>query len=118
MADTVAQQKAALDAALAKPKVAAKPAKEHPFALKGERTAYPWREAEEQAKLGKMPQAPDFSAATHTRFRPALIEVTTMANNGDVDGLKRFAPKGFIGSSLKAVLRYRDICILALTNSA
>jgi hypothetical protein len=66
------------------------------------------------AKAGKMPAAPDFSAATHTRFRPKLEEVVALAKAGDLKGLKAYKYEGFLSSSPKAIMRYRDLCIMAL----
>ncbi|MCP6582410.1 hypothetical protein NL505_28690, partial [Klebsiella pneumoniae] len=40
------------------------------------------------AQRGELPAAPDFSAATHTRFRSRLAEIVAMAEAGDIAGLR------------------------------
>lgn len=80
----------------------------------GERARYDWTGAEEAAKNGTMPKVPDFSADTHTRFRPSLAEVEKMAKAKDLDGLRKFRWKGALTSSPKAIMRYRAICMTAL----
>ncbi len=84
-------------------------------ASSGERHRYDWNAAEEKANKGIMPTAPDFSAPTHERFRPLLAEVKAAAAKRDVAALKavKIAP---ISSSPKAVKRYRDLCVKALTS--
>jgi hypothetical protein len=85
----------------------------------GERHRYDWNSAEEKANKGIMPSKPDFSAPTHERFRPLLAEVHKAAT-GDgkaadkIAALKKIkiAP---ISSSPKAVKRYRDLCVKALS---
>ena len=78
------------------------------------RKFYDWKGAEAAAKNGTLPKAPDFSAETHARFRPALAEVAKMAKAKDVAGLKKFKFDGFMGSSARSIMRYRGICIAAL----
>lgn len=65
------------------------------------------------AKAGKMPKAPDFTAATHERFRPKLAEVVALAKAGDIKGLKTYAINP-VSSSPKAIAKYRDLCVIAL----
>jgi hypothetical protein len=103
---------------ISRPKTATKPAKAKSVkasAANGERKNYDWKGHEERAKTGIMPPAPDFSADTHTRYRPALAEVVSMAKDKNIPGLKKFKWDGFAGSSVKSVLRYRDLCMVALT---
>jgi hypothetical protein len=69
---------------------------------------------EADAMAGKMPTTPDFSAATHARFRPKLAELVALAKARDVAGLKKF-PINPISSSPKAMARYRDLCVMALS---
>lgn len=69
---------------------------------------------EADAKAGKLPAPPDFSAATHERFRGKLAELVKLANAGDVKALKAFAINP-VSTSPKALDRYRDLCVLALT---
>ena len=61
-----------------------------------------------------LPAQPDFAAETHKRFRPKLAEVIALAKAGDVKGLAAWTPSWFIGSSTKAIMRYRDLALVAL----
>lgn len=70
-------------------------------------------EMEEQARKGKLPPAPDFSAPTHERYRGKLAELVAMAKAGDVKALKAF-PINVTSSSPRALDRYRNLCVLAL----
>jgi hypothetical protein len=65
------------------------------------------------AQAGKLPEPPDFSAATHTRFRKKLEEVIALAKAGDLKGLKAYAINP-ISSSPKAIDRYRNLAVIAL----
>jgi hypothetical protein len=79
-----------------------------PAAPKGKRAT-----AEAAARAGNLPTPPDFSAATHARFRKKLDEVVALAKAGDLAGLRSFSIKP-VSSSPKAIDRYRNLCILAL----
>jgi hypothetical protein len=68
---------------------------------------------EAAAREGKLPEPPDFSAATHTRFRNKLASVVELAKAGNLKGLQAFQINP-ISSSPKAIARYRDLCIVAL----
>jgi hypothetical protein len=68
---------------------------------------------EADAAAGKLPKAPDFSAETHKRFRPALDEVRALIADKDVAGLKALEIKP-ISSSPKALARFRDLAVIAL----
>jgi hypothetical protein len=68
---------------------------------------------EAAARAGKLPEPPDFSAATHTRFRNKLASVVELAKAGDLKGLQAFQINP-VSSSPKAIARYRDLCIVAL----
>lgn len=68
---------------------------------------------EAAAREGRLPEPPDFSAATHTRFRNKLASVVELAKGGDVKGLQDFQINP-VSSSPKAIARYRDFCIVAL----
>ena len=83
----------------------------------GDRNRYDWKGAEEKAKLGVMPAAPDFSADTHTRFRPKLEEVVKLAKARDAKGLKAFQIN-VVSSSPKAIDRFRNLCLMALQAKA
>lgn len=89
-------------------KATTKPAKE------GQRNRYDWSGAEEKAAKGILPAAPDFSAPTHERFRPLLAEVVKAAKDGNLIELKKMKISP-VSSSPKAVDKYRQICIKALT---
>ncbi|MFN3349072.1 hypothetical protein [Pseudorhodoplanes sp.] len=68
---------------------------------------------EADARAGKLPEPPDFSAETHKRFRNKLATVVALANAGDLEGLRAFQINP-VSSSPKAIKRYRDLCIIAL----
>jgi hypothetical protein len=110
------QRKSAADARDAK--LAADPSRE-PRADGAEHSAAPKRplgkraQIEADARAGKLPEPPDFSAATHTRFRNKLAAVVELANAADVKGLRGFEINP-VSSSPKAIARYRDLCIVAL----
>jgi len=69
--------------------------------------------AMDAAKTGTLPVPPDFSAATHARFRGKLEGLIALAERGDIEGLRdvRINP---VSSSPKALARYRDLCVIAL----
>jgi len=70
-------------------------------------------QVEAEAREGKLPEPPDFSAETHKRFRNKLASVVELAKAGDLNGLRAFEINP-ISSSPKAIARYRDLCIIAL----
>jgi hypothetical protein len=109
-------------AAKSKAKAKAKPAKKtaaaRPANGKGEPKAKPFGKRAAiiaAAQAGKLPPVPDFSAATHTRFRPKLEEVVALAKASDLKGLRAFKYEGFMSTSPRAIMRYRDLCIIALS---
>jgi hypothetical protein len=110
------QRKSAADACDAK--LAADPSREPP-ADSAEHSAAPKRllgkraQIEADARAGKLPEPPDFSAETHKRFRNKLANVVELANAGDLNGLRSFEINP-VSSSPKAIARYRDLCIVAL----
>jgi hypothetical protein len=69
------------------------------------------------AEAGKLPAAPDFSARTHERFRNKLAEVVALVKAGDVRKLKAFEINP-VSSSPKAIARYRDLAVIALSAKA
>jgi len=103
-----AKKSKAAKSAKAKPAKSAKPAKAAAKKL-GMRA-----QIEADAMAGKLPSPPDFSAETHARFRPKLAELVKLAKAGNVAGLKKFDIKP-ISSSPKAMDRYRNLCVMALT---
>jgi hypothetical protein len=89
--------------------VAAEKAKPKPLGARAQAIA--------DAEAGKLPPAPDFSAATHKRFRAKLAAVVALAAAGDIAGLKAFAINP-ISSSPKAIDRYRNLAVTALEAKA
>jgi hypothetical protein len=110
------QRKSAADAREAK--LAADPSREPPTD-NAKHSATPKRPLgrratiEAAAREGKLPEPPDFSAPTHTRFRNKLASVVELAKAGDLKGLQAFQINP-VSSSPKAIARYRDLCIIAL----
>lgn len=95
----------------------AKPAKE-PKAPKAAKPANGQRAAIlADAEAGILPKAPDFSAATHTRFRPKLAALVALVEARDIAGLKAFAINP-ISTSPKAMDKYRNLAVIALTAQA
>lgn len=68
----------------------------------------------DQAQSGALPQAPDFSKPTHARFRAKLAQIVALAEAGDIAALQAFEINP-VSSSPKAMARYRDLCVMALT---
>ena len=69
------------------------------------------------AERGEIPAAPDFSAATHTRFRGKLAEVVGLVEAGNIAGLKPYKINP-VSSSPKAIDKYRNLAIIALKAKA
>ncbi len=65
------------------------------------------------AQAGILPDAPDFSANTHSRFRGRLEKVVAMVNAGDVKALEAEVINP-VSSSPKALKKYRDLAVIAL----
>ena len=70
-----------------------------------------------QAQTGALPEAPDFSKPTHARFRAKLAQIVALAEAGDTAGLQAFEINP-VSSSPKAMARYRDLCVIAITARA
>lgn len=68
---------------------------------------------EASARAGNLPPPPDFSAATHARFRGKLARLADLAAAGDIEALRAFEINP-VSSSPKAMARYRDLCVIAL----
>ena len=68
----------------------------------------------DQAQTGALPQPPDFSKPTHARFRVKLAQIVALAEAGDIGGLQAFEINP-VSSSPKAMARYRDLCVIAIT---
>lgn len=71
----------------------------------------------EAAQRGEIPPAPDFSAPTHKPHRAKLAKIIEMVEAGDIDGLKAVEIKP-TSSSPKAMLKYRDLAVIALEAKA
>ncbi|MDQ1184693.1 hypothetical protein [Agrobacterium larrymoorei] len=85
-----------------------KPTAPKPKKAVGKRAA-----ALEAAQRGVLPDPPDFTAATHRRFRPKLAKLIELVEAGDIDGLKAIEIKP-VSSSPKAMAKYRDLAVIAL----
>ena len=68
----------------------------------------------DQAQTGALPQAPDFFKPTHARFRTKLAQIVALAETGDIASLQAFEINP-VSSSPKAMARYRDLCVIAIT---
>ncbi|MCA3445701.1 MAG: hypothetical protein INF93_03115 [Rhodobacter sp.] len=68
----------------------------------------------DQAQSGVLPQALDFSKPTHARFRAKLAQIVALAETGDIAALQAFEINP-VSSSPKAMARYRDLCVIAIT---
>jgi hypothetical protein len=71
----------------------------------------------DQAQTCALPQPPDFSKPTHARFRTKLAQIVTLAEASDIAGLQAFEINP-VSSSPKAMARYRDLCVIAITARA
>ncbi len=71
----------------------------------------------DQAQSGVLPQAPDFSKPTHARFRSKLAQIVALAEAGDIEALGAFEINP-VSSSPKAIARYRDLCVIAISARA
>lgn len=69
------------------------------------------------AQSGALPTAPDFSKPTHARFRAKLAQIVALAEAGDIAALQAFEINP-VSSSPKAMVRYRDLCVIAITARA
>lgn len=65
------------------------------------------------AEAGALPPPPDFSAATHARWRGKLAELVALANAGDAAGLAAYEIKAH-STSPNALARYRHLCVIAI----
>jgi hypothetical protein len=65
------------------------------------------------AEAGKLPEPPDFSAATHARFRKKLDELVKLVKAGDIKALQAFKINP-VSSSPKAMDKYRNLAVIAL----
>ncbi|MCA2378615.1 hypothetical protein ATU3C_17815 [Agrobacterium genomosp. 3 str. RTP8] len=84
-----------------------------PTAPKPKKTVGRRAAAYEAAQRGVLPDPPDFTAATHRRFRPKLAKLIELVEAGDIDGIKAIEIKP-VSSSPKAMAKYRDLALIAL----
>jgi hypothetical protein len=70
-----------------------------------------------EASADNLPAPPDFSAPTHARFRGKLEGLVALAEQGDIEGLREVQINP-VSSSPKAMARYRDLCVIAITARA
>jgi hypothetical protein len=68
---------------------------------------------EARARQGELPPPPDFSAATHARFRGKLEGLVALAEKRDANGLRAVVINP-VSSSPKAMARYRDLAVIAI----
>jgi len=71
----------------------------------------------DQVQTGALPTAPDFSKPTRAGFRSKLAQIVALAERGDTAALQAFEIKP-VSSSPKAMARYRDLCVIAITARA
>lgn len=91
----------------------AKKAEAKPSAEAPKRKRIDYAQLEAEARKGRLPAPPDFSAPTHARFRARLDALTALAKAGDVEAL-RAVDINPVSSSPRAMARYRDLCVTAL----
>ena len=68
----------------------------------------------DQARSSTLPPVPDFSKPTHARFRDKLAQIVALAEAGDIAALLAFEINP-VSSSPKAMERYGDLCVIAIT---
>lgn len=81
------------------------------------RKQYAWKDHEAAALKGTMPPKLDFSAETHTRFRPTLAKIEAAAKARDIKALNAIKINP-VSSSPKAMIRWRDMNVAALKASS
>ena len=69
----------------------------------------------DQAQTGALPTAPDFSKPTHARFRAKLAQIAALAEAGDIARPAGVRDQPGLVHSPKAMARYRDLCVIAIT---
>lgn len=90
------------------------PKAEEPKARSGRPQSSKRRAVIEAAERGDIPEPPDFSAATHKPYRKRLDVLVELVNAGDIRGLEDVDMLPPRSSSPKALLRYRDMALIAL----
>ena len=115
-----AAPKAAPPKVKAAPITKAKPAKATAAKAEGEakapRVTAKAAALREAAERGELPTPPDFSAATHTRFRKKLAEIVALVEGRKLAELKALVINP-VSTSPKAMARYRDLAVIALEHA-
>lgn len=102
----------------AKGKKAAEPkAAKAPKAPKAPKELGKRAQADADAKAGKIPTPPDFSAETHKAHRKRLAEVVALVEAKNLKGLRALKLERHT-SSRKAIARYHELAVWALTAQA
>lgn len=70
-------------------------------------------QAQANAEAGIIPAAPDFTAATHKPYLKKHAALVALVEAGDIAGLQAFSINP-TSTSPKALIRYRDLAIIAL----
>ena len=68
----------------------------------------------DRMQTGALSPAPDVSKPAYARFRTKLAQIVALAEAGDIAALQAFEINP-VSSSLKAMARYRDLCVIAIT---
>jgi len=79
---------------------------------------YNWRDAEDAAAKGRLPEPPDYSAKTHEPYRLLIATCEKLARAGDLKGLQdlQICPaRRELSSTPRSLKRWRDLCVRALT---
>ena len=79
---------------------------------------YNWRDAEDAASKGRIPEPPDYSAKTHEPYRLLIDACEELARAGDLKGLQdlQICPaRKELSSTPRSLKRWRDLCVRALT---
>jgi uncharacterized protein (DUF433 family) len=79
---------------------------------------YNWRDAEDAASKGRLPEPPDYSAKTHEPYRLLINSCEKLARAGDLRGLQdlQICPaRKELSSTPRSLKRWRDLCVRALS---
>jgi uncharacterized protein (DUF433 family) len=79
---------------------------------------YNWRDAEDAAARGGLPEPPDYSAKTHEPYRLLIDTCEKLARAGDLRGLQdmQICPaRKELSSTPRSLKRWRNLCVRALS---
>lgn len=79
---------------------------------------YNWREAEDAAARGRLPELPDYTAKTHDDYRLLIESCEKLARAGDLRGLQEvqiYPARKELSSTPRSLKRWRDLCVRALS---